>query len=273
VADPVGKEFVVGAEAGVSDDFAGGGVNRLALDPGLRRLKRCCLRLVDDVEYALHLVCRLAENEGAAQVRGVALDRAAAINEQDGAFTNDLRHGGTVRQGGVFRHLHAGAALETELRVRSGDEGGKIILRHAGLQRLPGCFIRHVRYARGEPHQVELMRGLDLAAAGGDGLALTTFICGAALAMPSAKTNLVVSSAPSEPVAMPRSRRPCATRWCGLSSSCQVRTSGLAPKGPRLICSRARSSSNAGVTKKGSPLAGSTMPKRRSPPPHRMPLK
>ena len=60
---------------------------------------------------------------------------------------------------------------------------------------------------------------------------------------------------PILPVAAPRSRMICAITLYGLSSSCQTRTSF-----ENLINSRARASSNPGVTHASSPLAGITTP-------------
>src|SRR5581483_9039088 len=105
------------------------------------------------------------------------------------------------------------------------------------------------------------------------GVALASRTDGAALPTPSAKTYFVVSSMPSTPLLTPRSRKPCATRSYGLWSSCQVRTSGCASSGLSAICSRARSSSNAGHTKNAAPFAGTTAANSRSAPDQRMPVK
>ena len=71
---------------------------------------------------------------------------------------------------------------------------------------------------------------------------------------------------------MPRSFKPLATRSNGLSSSCQIATS-VSRHRPPASCSRARSSSNAGMTKYGLPIYGITTADRRSLFPQRMPVK
>ena len=73
---------------------------------------------------------------------------------------------------------------------------------------------------------------------------------------------------PTLPFVTPRSLRIPAMTWNGLSSSCQTRTSF-----ENLISSRARASSNAGVTHASSPLAGMTTPNVRSLLPQCTPVK
>ena len=99
------------------------------------------------------------------------------------------------------------------------------------------------------------------------GSALTYSADGAAWRIPSWRKNRTLSSIPIRPVAMPRSRKICATRSYGLSSSSQVRMSS-----PNRISSRARSSSNFGEIYAGSPRAGRTMANIRSLFPHRTPV-
>ena len=88
-----------------------------------------------------------------------------------------------------------------------------------------------------------------------------------ARAMPSAKTNGIVSSMPIRPAAF-RSRRIPATSAYGDSCSSQARTSL-----PMRICSSARAFSKAGVTQAGSPSRVRTAPKKRSLLPHSAPVK
>ena len=96
------------------------------------------------------------------------------------------------------------------------------------------------------------------------GVALAIFNAGAACATPLLKTKVTRSSTPSVPAERPRSLSPCMTSRYGSSSSCQTRTSALLSNGPFASCSRSRSSSNAGATRNGSPLAGSTSAPSRS---------
>ena len=57
-------------------------------DAGLRGRQRRSLRAALDLEDLLHLVGRLAEHERAADVRLVAFDAAAAVDQQDRALAD-----------------------------------------------------------------------------------------------------------------------------------------------------------------------------------------
>ena len=88
------------------------------------------------------------------------------------------------------------------------------------------------------------------------GVALTNRTAGAACAMLSANTNRTVSSMPTRPVATPRAFSARAVNSNGLSVSSQVSNSAPVASGLVLICSPARSASNAGQMMAGLPFAG-----------------
>ena len=74
------------AEDGTQLDAVYRGIDRLACDAWFRRLERGVLRFALDVEHLLHLVGCLAEHERAAQIGLVALDAAAAVDQQNRPF-------------------------------------------------------------------------------------------------------------------------------------------------------------------------------------------
>ena len=99
VTDAVGEGLVVGAEAGVGDDFAGGSVDRLAGDA-----RACCgegygLGLVDDLEYLPLLRSWFAVDERSGDVGLVAFNAAPVVDEDNLAFADDLGAGAAVGQG------------------------------------------------------------------------------------------------------------------------------------------------------------------------------
>ena len=126
-----------------------------------------------------------------------------------------------------------------------------------------------------QPHQLELVRVLDHAAAGGDRRAAhDRSVPGAACATPSLKTNsyrLLDAEPPGRDAAIAQSLRDALVRALVLLPGPHV---GGAAERAGAICSRARSSSNAGQTTNGSPFAGNArIANSRSLSPHWMPLK
>ena len=275
VSEAVREVFEAGAVAGVDDDVARGGVDRFERRARLRGFERGALRALHDVEDLVHLVGRLAEDERARDVGLVAFDGAAVVDHDDRAFANDLRRDRAVRQRGPLAGLHARFAGKSDAVVRLRDQLGDIVLRHARLQRFVDGLVDLQRGGVGELHQRQLVRVLDHAAAGGDRRCRGRFSIAArrrrCLRSRPASSSLRCRSSPCRGRDLSgRARRartdsrPPAT--CGRRRD-RLRT------GRRAICSRARSSSNAGQTKNGSPLTGMTHAKSRSPPPQRMPAK
>src|SRR5207244_8818515 len=69
--------------AGVGDDFARGGVDRLQWRAGPRCRQRRALRPPHDVEDLVHLLARLAEDERARDVGLITLHRAAVVDRSE----------------------------------------------------------------------------------------------------------------------------------------------------------------------------------------------
>src|SRR5205807_3913335 len=103
-------------------------------------------RSMDDLEMFLHLAGGLAEHNRAANIGLVSFHVTTSVDEQNGSFTNHLRLGGAVWQSRTFSHLHSGAALETELRMSSLHQGGKVVLGHALAQRAVCRLVRGQRH-------------------------------------------------------------------------------------------------------------------------------
>ena len=76
----------------------------------------CACRSISNTRFILSV--GLPEHERPADIRLVALDVAAAVDQQDRPFADRLRRDRAVGQGGVLADLHAGAAFEAQLRVR-----------------------------------------------------------------------------------------------------------------------------------------------------------
>ena len=139
VADAVGEVLVVGAEAGVGDDLAGGGVDGLAQDAGAGGGEGGGLGLVDDVEDAALLIvdrlfARLAIDEGAGDVGLVAFDGAAVVDEDDclprewSAVLPTRGVGRSTRRPGSWRRpVHRSACRPL------GDELAELVVGHAGM--------------------------------------------------------------------------------------------------------------------------------------------
>jgi hypothetical protein len=89
---------------------------------------------MDNIKDLFHLVAGLAEHISARDVGLIAFRGAAAIHHHDRAFFDDLRSHRTVREGGVFAHLHVGAPFESQLGVGGFYEVGHVVLRHSNFQ-------------------------------------------------------------------------------------------------------------------------------------------
>src|SRR6266705_6591113 len=98
VAHAVGEVPVAGAEAGLLDHLACRGVHGLRLDPRPGRAEGRLLRPPHDVpDPALPLRGRRAKDGGAGDVAGVAVEAAAAVDEDDVACAERLGLRGAVR--------------------------------------------------------------------------------------------------------------------------------------------------------------------------------
>ena len=119
MAEAVAEVLVVGTEASVCDDLAGGIVDGVAGKSRASRGQSCGLRLVDDVEDLLLSVGGFAEDEGAGDVGLVAFDIATVIDQNNLVLANDLRLQRAVGQRGVLSDLAGGIAGDATAGVRS----------------------------------------------------------------------------------------------------------------------------------------------------------
>src|SRR5262249_48057085 len=90
--------FIVGTEAGVGDHLARGCVDRGACRPYLRRLERRALRALLELPHVALALRGFAEHRRARDVRRVALDGAAGVNEDDVALPDLLRLDAAMRK-------------------------------------------------------------------------------------------------------------------------------------------------------------------------------
>src|SRR6185437_11447983 len=109
-----------------------------------------------------------SQYEGAADIRMIAFDGAAAVNQQNRSFLYFLRFDGAMRQRRIRADLHSGASFESELRVRVFDHPREILLRHSRLHGTPCGFVRLDRDRVGQLHQLDFVLSFVHAAACGD---------------------------------------------------------------------------------------------------------
>jgi hypothetical protein len=100
MAKAMREEFIVGAKAGGGDHRASGIVNGTRKFACAGRVKGRALGLSDQLVRAFDFVGRLAEDAGARDIRLVALDGAAAIDENNVALPQRLPLACAVRQRG-----------------------------------------------------------------------------------------------------------------------------------------------------------------------------
>ena len=86
---------------------------------------------MDDLKDLFHLVAGFTQNEGSGDVRGISLNLATAIDENDRALTDNLRRNRPVREGRELTHLHIGPSFEAELTMGSFDQIFHILLGHS----------------------------------------------------------------------------------------------------------------------------------------------
>jgi hypothetical protein len=96
VAEAMGEESVAGAEAGGSNDCASGIVDGAGNVTGASSVESGVLGFTDGFVGLLNFICRLAENASASDVGFVALDFAAAVDQDYIAFLELLRLAGAV---------------------------------------------------------------------------------------------------------------------------------------------------------------------------------
>src|SRR5262245_51813513 len=122
VPHSMGEIFIVRSVTCVGDHLACGGIHSLALHSGFSGSQGRGLSPLHDFEVLLHLVCWLAQDKGATDVRFISFDVASSVDQQNGLLADNLRLGGTVWQRRIVAHLHAGPSLEAKLRMCRLDE-------------------------------------------------------------------------------------------------------------------------------------------------------
>ena len=123
-----------GSEAGIGDHLPRGGVHRFAGRAGPGGGQRGILRLALDVPDLPLARGRLAEDGRAGDVRLVALDRAAVVDQHHVALAQLLRLDAAVRKRGVLAEDRHRVALRAERAVRGRDVGAQVALRHPFAQ-------------------------------------------------------------------------------------------------------------------------------------------
>src|SRR6185437_8161667 len=156
VPEAVAEILVIGAEAAVAHHLARCGIHGLHGRAHLGGSQRRLLRLVHDVEDALHLIGGLAQHKRAGDVALVALGVAAIIEHDHRSLDDVLGRNRAMRQGGVFANVDAGSALQAGSPVAGGDPGGNLLLGHARLKRLPYRLVHRERGIVRDLHQGEL---------------------------------------------------------------------------------------------------------------------
>ena len=132
--------------------------------PGLAACERRVLGLLDDVPDAALLVRWLAENDRPGDVGAVALDGAAAVDEDGvarGERARDLR---AVRESGVRAELRPAAAGRPQLLGRPRDGHGQVARRHARAERFETLPEGELGDAVGQVHEGDLLGRLRAAA-------------------------------------------------------------------------------------------------------------
>src|SRR5262245_1591399 len=81
VSNSVSEVLVIRAEARIHNHLARSRVDVLASHAGTRRLQRCRLGALHDVEHAQLFLGWLAKNRGPGDVGGITLDRATAVDQ------------------------------------------------------------------------------------------------------------------------------------------------------------------------------------------------
>src|SRR3974390_351914 len=167
VADAVGEEVVVRAETGSGDHGTGGIVNRTGKFSGAGRVERDVLRFADSRIGSEHFFGGLAENSRAGDVRLVALDRAAAIDQDNITFLPFLRLPRPVRESRGCAEKHERAAAKVHLSKTSADEVGDILLGHSFFNGCENLAVNVNRGFAGEAHEFEFVGGFARTASDG----------------------------------------------------------------------------------------------------------
>ena len=178
------RHFVIWSESGLDDDLARRRVHVFARNTGPGRLEGCRLRFllqVPDVELALG---GLAEDNGPADVRAIALDVAASVHEDDIPFPQVARLDRTVRKRRRLPEVRSDAARGAERPERGCGDLAELRLGHSDFELRDGGFISFDGDIIRQLHQGQLGRRLDDAAPDGDRIGADVLVGRSFLAHP-----------------------------------------------------------------------------------------
>src|ERR1043166_6852721 len=155
VAGTMGKtgHFVVRSEAGVGDDLARGRIDGLARHAGFGGVE--CRHLsalleIPDLGLALR---RLAEHDGARDVRLIAIHDAAVVDLDDVCVVDGYQSDAAVRKCREFAEAGGdGRSLRAERAICGQDVVAQIALRHPFMERRETGLVGRVRHFAGAWH-------------------------------------------------------------------------------------------------------------------------
>ena len=170
VAEAMREVFVVRAETSVGDYFASGVVDRTAFVAGYRGGEGCVLGTANDFERALQFFGGLAEDAGARDVRRIAFDLGAAIDQDAHAFAQNLFFAGAVRQCSGWAEKHQSFALQSHFFESLFEKAADLALGQAFFQRREKSLVDVEGGGTGQAHKFKFVRAFLGAAADGDGV-------------------------------------------------------------------------------------------------------
>ena len=127
--------------------------------------ERTLLAFRHDIPHPSHVVGHATEHEAARDVRGIAANAAAAIDQHHLALAHGLRLGRAVRIGRrLAQQYQPVARLAAQRRSCGIDQRGDVTRGHTGADALPGPTLGRQRHVTGRLHQCDFGRGLHHAA-------------------------------------------------------------------------------------------------------------
>src|SRR5437867_3557840 len=168
VSKSMSEVLVTWTEARILDHFASSTINFFASYAGSRSLETGCLSLFDGFPNPTLSIGRLAENDRASYVGGVALNAAATVHQYNLALLQSLGGNGSVGRRGIFAEEHQRAASSPHLLMGFADSTAELRMRHAFVQGFRCKLERLERDSIGDSHNFDLVTRLHSPAASGD---------------------------------------------------------------------------------------------------------
>src|SRR5262249_39782223 len=134
-------DLVSRPEPGIHDHLAGGGVHRLAGGSRLGGRKGRVLRLSFQIPDLLLAIARLTKDGRTGNVRLVAFDGAAIVDEDNVPDAQRLRLNAAVRESGVFAELGHGSAAISQGAIAGVNVGAQFRVGHTFAQRTQSRFV------------------------------------------------------------------------------------------------------------------------------------